>query len=325
MEMIPELTCPVRAAPAKTRTEEGNEKLAPQVSTKARGIQSIEIGGRLLQVLANAIQPMMLRGLADAAGMPPGQAHAYLVSFRKMELVEQDDASGRYRLGPFALRLGLARFRGSSVYETAAEAARDLAEQLNLAVAVCGWGTHGPTVVQIQESFHQIHVNVRPGTVFGLTTTATGKLFSAFMPEGLVLPQLEAELRLPDGRGKSTATLAQLRTEFEAIRFAGLSTIRNRPIPGVSALSAPVFDNSDQIQAAIMVMGPSSVVDCQPTGEQARTLLAVTRGISERLGHQSTNLSRTNDRNREASAMKPHNIGKVELAPKRHRCSTSAD
>ena len=36
----------------------------------------------------------------------------HLVSFRKLELVEQDGVSGRYRLGPFALRLGLACFRG---------------------------------------------------------------------------------------------------------------------------------------------------------------------------------------------------------------------
>jgi DNA-binding IclR family transcriptional regulator len=216
-----------------------------QVSTTARGIQSIEIGGRLLRVLADAIQPMMLGGLADAAGMPPGQAHAYLVSFRKMQLVEQDGVSGRYRLGPFALRLGLACFRGSNVYAMATEAASSLADRLDLTVVVCAWGTHGPTVVHIQDSFHHIHVNVRPGTVFGLTTTATGKLFSALMPEGLILPQLETELAAPGGKGRPT--LAQLRTEFEAIRRTGLSTIRNRPIQGVSALSASVFDHSDQM------------------------------------------------------------------------------
>ena len=187
------------------------------------------------------------------------------------------------------------------MYATATEAASGLADRLDLTVAVCAWGTHGPTVVHIQEFFHHIHVNVRPGTVFGLTTTATGKLFSALMPEGLILPQLEAELAAPGGKGKPT--LAQLRTEFEAIRRTGLSTIRNRPIPGVSALSAPVFDHSDQMQAAIMVMGPSSVVDCHPTGKQARMLLAVTRGISKRLGHRSTDLSGSDDGERMASSM----------------------
>ena len=298
--------------------------MTPQVSTKARGIQSIEIGGRLLQVLANAIQPMMLRGLADAAGMPPGQAHAYLVSFRKMELVEQDDASGRYRLGPFALRLGLARFRGSSVYETAAEATRDLAEQLNLTVAVCGWGTHGPTVVQIQEFLPPYSRQCQTGDGLWLNHHSDRKV---------VLDIHAGRIDLAATRGGTGAsrrqgqvpTLAQLRTEFEAIRFTGLSTIRNRPIPGVSALSAPVFDNSDQMQAAIMVMGPSSVVDCQPTGKQARTLLAVTRGISNRLGHQSTDLSGSNDGEPDGFLHEAANTAKVELAPNRHRRSTSGD
>jgi DNA-binding IclR family transcriptional regulator len=156
-----------------------------------------------------------------------------------------------------------------------------------------------------------------------LTTTATGKLFSALMPEGLILPQLETELAA--ARGKGRPTLAQLRTEFEAIRRTGLSTIRNRPIPGVSALSAPVFDHSDQMQAAIMVMGPSSVVDCQPTGKQARMLLAVTRGISKRLGHRSTDLSGSDDGEQMASSMSHANTAKVELAPNRRRRSTSGD
>ncbi|MGQ9368008.1 IclR family transcriptional regulator [Azospirillum sp. ST 5-10] len=261
----------------------------PSTGTTGRGIQSIEIGGRLLRVLAEAARPMMLRDLADAAGMPPGQAHAYLVSFRKIELVEQDGVSGRYRLGPFALHLGLARLRGSDVYEAAAASAVELAERLNLAVAVCVWGTHGATVVRIHESSRQIHVNVRPGTVFGLTTTATGKLFAALLPERLVLPLLEAELRDPARRGGADAedvTLDRLRAELSQIRRTGISTIRDRPVPGVSALAAPVFDHSGQMQAAIMMMGPTALVDCSPEGEQARALLGTTRGISERFGHR---------------------------------------
>jgi len=39
---------------------------------KSRGIQSIEVGGRLLQVLARVGEPMMLRDLAREAGMTPG-------------------------------------------------------------------------------------------------------------------------------------------------------------------------------------------------------------------------------------------------------------
>ena len=87
----------------------GKEKLiaeAPPAALSGRGVQSVEVAGRILSVLADSTRPMMLRDIADATGMPPGQAHPYIVSFRKIGLVEQDGASGLYRLGWFALHLG---------------------------------------------------------------------------------------------------------------------------------------------------------------------------------------------------------------------------
>ena len=84
-----------------------------------RGIGSIEVGGRILQILADAAQPVMLRDLAEAAKIAPGQAHAYLVSLRKLDLVEQETGTGRYQLGPFALHLGLARLRITQPYQIA--------------------------------------------------------------------------------------------------------------------------------------------------------------------------------------------------------------
>ena len=51
---------------------------------KSRGIQSIEVGGRLLQALARVGEPMMLRDLAREAGMTPAKAHPYLVSFSRL-------------------------------------------------------------------------------------------------------------------------------------------------------------------------------------------------------------------------------------------------
>jgi len=47
-----------------------------------RGIQSIEIGGRLLTALVDEGGPMSLGDLARKAGMPSAKAHPYLVSFK---------------------------------------------------------------------------------------------------------------------------------------------------------------------------------------------------------------------------------------------------
>ena len=71
------------------------------------GIQSIEVGFKLLQAPALSPRAMMLRDLAAAADMNPAKAHC-TVSFQRLGTVAQDPVSGRYDLGPFALQLGLA-------------------------------------------------------------------------------------------------------------------------------------------------------------------------------------------------------------------------
>ena len=68
-----------------------------------RGIQSVEVGGQLLKVLAHTGRRMALKDLAREADMSPAKAHPYLVSFGKLGLIEQDGVSGHYGLGPVAL------------------------------------------------------------------------------------------------------------------------------------------------------------------------------------------------------------------------------
>jgi hypothetical protein len=85
------------------------EDSADTARVKSRsGIQSIEVGFRLLDVRKNEPRAMMLRDLAQRAGMSPAKAHRYLVSFLRLRAVSQDPVSGSYELGRFALQVGLA-------------------------------------------------------------------------------------------------------------------------------------------------------------------------------------------------------------------------
>src|SRR3546814_13316605 len=72
-----------------------------------RSIQSVETGFPLLAALVEADTPLTLRDLASRAGMTSAKAHPYLVSFTRVGLVQQDDSTGQYELGPFALQMGL--------------------------------------------------------------------------------------------------------------------------------------------------------------------------------------------------------------------------
>lgn len=253
-----------------------------------RGIQSIEVGGTLLQALVRHGTPMMLKDLAREAGMPPAKAHPYLVSFGKLGLIEQDAVTGRYGLGPFSLQMGLTALHALDPLKAAMPAVATLADEIQLNVAIAVWGNLGPTIIRIEECHRPIHVNMRPGTVMTpLMLTATGRVFAAFLPERVTRPLVEEELsRLARGE-QPVLKMSQRHIDetLAEVRKHGLARALGHPIPGINAFSAPVFDNSGGLALAVTAMGPAGACDPAWDGVTATKVLACAREISGRLGN----------------------------------------
>ncbi len=257
----------------------------PLMEKSRRGIQSIEIGSALLLELAKQVRPLQLKDLAKAAGLTPGKAHPYMVSFLKVGFVTQTDA-GLYELGPFALQLGLTRLRRLDPVREASQVIEDLAHITGQSVAVAVWGSLGPTIVRLEEPIQPLHVNLRTGTVMSLANTATGRLFAAYMPPKVVERMLGDELaRFGHGTGQSASiTKKTLETFLAETRKHGLSRTRGQPIPGIDAMCAPVFDSEGHIVLGILVMGPSATFDSNWDGSIAKALHQCAREVSRRIG-----------------------------------------
>src|SRR3569623_3630959 len=152
------------------------------------GIQSVDVGFGLLDVLSKAAGPLMLRDLAGAAGMSAAKAHRYLVSFQRLQLVVQDASSTRYDLGPAALKLGLASLERLDAVKRARERVARLMEEIGHTLALAVWGNHGPTIVHWEESPQAVTVHLRLGDVMPLQSSATGRCFAAFVSRAAITP-----------------------------------------------------------------------------------------------------------------------------------------
>jgi DNA-binding IclR family transcriptional regulator len=264
-----------------------------------RGIQSVEVGGQLLIALAHNGRPMALKDLAREAGMAPAKAHPYLVSFGKLGLIEQDDASGRYGLGPLALQLGLISLQQFDPVRMATPLLRELAQSLGHTVAIAVWGNRGATIVRIEEAPTAVHVNMRHGTVMSLRGTASGLLFAAYLPRETVMAALVDE-HASELRQRGEPVPAKLKASVDAsfdatlarIREDGLSRITDGVVPGVSALAAPVFDEAGQIVLSLTAIGPTAIFDARPDGPLAAALKREATELSRRLGATGASRSR---------------------------------
>jgi DNA-binding IclR family transcriptional regulator len=245
-----------------------------------RGIQSIEVGGALLRALAHHGRPMALKDLAREAGMAAAKAHPYLVSFGKLGLIAQDEASGRYGLGPLAMQLGLISLQQFDPVRLATPVIAELALALNLTVAIAVWGNRGATMVRIEEAPTAVHVNMRHGTVMSLRGTASGLMFAAHLAPEQVLEALAAE----SGTARARRIDADLARQLDEVRQRGLSRAVDALLPGVSAMAAPVFDERGAIVLSLTAIGPSAVFDTRDDGPVANALRAAAFGLSRRLG-----------------------------------------
>jgi DNA-binding IclR family transcriptional regulator len=246
-----------------------------------RGIQSIEVGGQLLRALAHHGQPMALKDLARDAGMSAAKAHPYLVSFGKLGLIGQDSASGRYGLGPLAMQLGLISLQQFDPVRLATPVIGELARTLKLTVAIAVWGNRGATMVRIEEAPTPVHVNMRHGTVMSLRGTASGLLFAAHLPTEMVLEALSHE---PGETGRARKLDPKLVTQLAEIHRRRLSRAIDASVPGVSAMAAPVYDESGTMVLSLTAIGPTAVFDTRLDGSVAMALTSAAQDLSRRLG-----------------------------------------
>lgn len=257
--------------------------------SKPRGVQTIETGGRILAALSQAKGPLKLRDLAEEVGISSAQLHPYLVSFREMDMVEQSER-GRYQLGPFALHLGLSRLRNQNAYRETISRVGALSDALGLMVSLAVWGMHGPTITYVQEFDARIHANVQVGGNYNMTVTATGAVFGAFLPRSITQPVVDKELSDQEFLRRAFFDVDEgaYLDATQRARRDGYAITRDMPIPGVSAVAAPVFDHSGKMQLAVTVIGPTGYIDLSPEGGPVRRLLEFTGTLSRDLGFETT-------------------------------------
>ena len=251
---------------------------------KPRGIQSVVIGYRILECLAEAETPLGLKELGQAMGMPPSKLRFYLVSFLELGLVMQHGVNGRYGLGPTALKLGLAALEKIDVVRLVSAEIPGLAEQLGYTVSLSVWGSHGPTIVDRVDGRHRTVLEIRVGSVLPLLSSASGLAFAAFMPPAATEALLHREAQ-EQGEGQAAAlSIADLTPTLQAIRAARFARAAGTLLTGFTAIASPVLDRAGMPVAVISMVGAMGKMSDDPAQAPAQALLELTDRLSRGIG-----------------------------------------
>ena len=261
-------------------TKDKPTKDKPEKSRPQRGIQSVEVGFRLIRALETAPGKLSLKALAETADMPTSSAHLYMVSYCRLGLAVQDPITLRYGLGPYAVQLGLAGLRHLEVTDVARGHLEELQTRIPLAVYLSIWGNMGPTIILKLDGGLQSPLSVRVGYVSPLLSSATGAIYLTYMPDHETRRVLERELA---ERGNPKIDVEAIRRR---VRETGIGVSVGQMNEGYAAVSVPVLNHEDRLAGSITALGPHSLVDQSPRGSLAKSLRATSAEIASALGRR---------------------------------------
>jgi DNA-binding IclR family transcriptional regulator len=205
-------------------------------SSGRRGIQSVGNAARVLEALTKLGEASNLGAVSQASHLSTSQTHRYLASLIAAGLAQQDAATGRYDLGPAAIKLGLAALARTDAVRIAEIAISDFVRRTGRTVQVCALGPLGPTVIRWYCGVPPVVTSLNVGSLLSLLHSATGHVFLAFSAREEIAPLVERELAADSVVG---VDVESLRTK---VRSQGFASVSGTVAPGLRATAFPIFD-----------------------------------------------------------------------------------
>jgi DNA-binding IclR family transcriptional regulator len=266
-------------------------KARPPDQTNDISFEADEYGNRstvlafaILKALIAEGRSATLRDLAKAVHLTPSRTHRFLAGLIKVGVVTQNRESGKYDLGPGLIELGMNALRRVDVIKLGIEATEQLAMETGMVSILCIWGGDGPTVIKWAQGKTITAFHIREGVGLPLLTTATGKIFLAFLPghqtEKIVADQIQSL-----SAAGATVKLTEIDRMKATVRRKGIASSHGKTYPEFTAISCPVFDHNGGIKLALTLMGDASVEQVDEDGALAGALKAAARELSHKIGY----------------------------------------
>lgn len=232
---------------------------SPRRRAAGTTIQSVDRAIGILQVLESSdLDGLALAEIARQAGLNSSTAHHLLTTMIRRQLVEQDPATGQYRLGIGLVKLGHKAARSSTFVAAIERHAEELSEITRQHVGMIVYhGLERESLLAIDNKT-MIIARSAPLVPSTLHATASGKLLLARLEEARLASFVESH---PLARfTENTITAADiLAGELDVVRKTGLAEDREEYFEGICCMAAAVSDASGRVVGCLDLVYPKMI------------------------------------------------------------------
>jgi DNA-binding IclR family transcriptional regulator len=248
----------------------------------SNAVRSVDRAAALLLALGESQGEAGVTELARRLGLHKSTASRLLATLQRRGLVEQDDETGKYRLGLVVIRLAEKAERTLDLRGLATPELERLARLTHETTGVGVLDDESLLTVAQVDGPNLIAVGDWTGRSTPLHCVASGKVLMSALAEREVLRMVRRGLvRFTE---RTIVDLEPLLEELARIRRRGYATAIGEFELGLNAVSAPIHDARGNVIAAVDVWGPAFRLTPRRIPELAAQAREAAAAISARLG-----------------------------------------
>jgi DNA-binding IclR family transcriptional regulator len=244
-------------------------------------VQSVDRAAAILEILARDGEAGVTE-IARELGVHKSTASRLLAALDRRELVAQDTARGRFRLGVGLLRLAGAAGRGLDLTQESRPVCRALAQEVGETVNLAILSGRDALYLDQVAGPAALSPHNWAGQRIPLHATSDGKILLAYLSGA----EIREHLALPLERFTEHTVIAL--PEFGRLlaqtRQRGYATTVDELEEGLTAVAAPVRNAEGTVIASISASGPSFRIPAGRIPEIAGAVQRAAGEISRRLG-----------------------------------------
>jgi len=253
--------------------------MSPPASTKSNSstVHSVVVTVKLLEFLAKSGRPQRVTDIAASLGMTKARVSRHLSTLTDLGLVARMPDSSGYRLGLTLFRLANAALDQYEItniaYRYMVMLRNEIDESLLLAIPAGG----DALIVSTISSSKTIGPNAPRGTRWTIPMSPTARLILAFSMEQ-TRERVLARRSEPSSGVELAFDANDMRQTLDGIRRRFYEYDANAHDAGFATLTAPIFDHSERIQAALSIVWPGRP---DATGKDLRYLKQLRETVLE--------------------------------------------
>lgn len=246
-------------------------------------VKSVARALDIIELVSSSKAGLGVTEIANKMDINKSSVFRTLATLEQYGYIEQNEETGRYRIGYAFLNVSSKLLDSLDVRAEAQSVLRQLEAETNEVVHLVVYDRGEVVYIEKLDGNEALRMHSKVGKRAPVHCTSVGKAILAYLPVPEVVDIINRK-GLPVHTEHTITTKEAFLEELSVVKKNGYALDLEENEPGIRCIAAPVFDHNGTVAAAVSISGPTLRMTDERLVPLQQRMIKAGKEISERLG-----------------------------------------